>query len=382
MSRTGGTGGSGGATGIETAPAPERRGAPASGRQSHRRRGHPRGQRRRRWWVLVGLLLAVPLVALVSLYLGGQALAPADVTAALRGTGSDEASLVVQQLRLPRAVLGVVVGLALGGAGTLMQALTRNPLAEPGILGVNSGAAAAVVTGLALTAATGGSLRGVTGTLASLGFAFLGAGGASVLVLVLGGAFRKGTDPVRLVLAGAALSVVLGAYTSAVMLNQPQIFEAFVHWSVGSLQGRGFDVIWPVSAIVLPALLLACLLGRQLNALALGHELGRSLGADPRLVAWCGGGLVVLLAGAATAAAGPIAFVGLAAPLAVRSLLGPDYRWVLPLSALFAAVLVVVSDVVGRLVLPPSEVETSVIAALIGAPVFIALVRRRRWGRL
>jgi len=165
-------------------------------------------------------------------------------------------------------------------------------------------------------------------------------------------------------------------------LNQPKLFESFVHWSVGSLVGRGYDVILPTATVVLPAALAACVAGRWLNALALGPELGRSLGADPRKLAVVGGALAVLLCGGATAAAGPIAFVGLAAPLAIRSLVGPDYRWVVPLSALAAAIIVVVSDVIGRVILPPSEVDTAVVAALLGSPVFIALVRRREWARL
>lgn len=378
---------------VSHAPARERRGVSASGPRGGRRhevdheapnapaQQRKRAFRRRVLWAGT-LALAVPLVALGSVYVGAQNLPPAEVTATLLGHGSGDTALLVQELRVPRALLGVVVGLALGAAGALMQALTRNPLAEPGILGVNAGAAAAVVTGLAFSSLLGLGLSGVTGTYVSMAFAFCGAAAASFLVLVLGGAFSKGTDPIRLTLAGAALSVVLGAYTSAMTLNQPQLFEAFVHWAVGSLQGRGYDVVWPVASVALPALVLACLSGRWLNALALGSEMGKTLGANPRRLALGGGALIVCLAGAATAGAGPISFVGLAAPLVVRSLVGPDYRWVVPLSACVAAIIVVCADVVGRLILPPSEVETAVVASLVGAPVFIALVRRRRWARL
>lgn len=339
-------------------------------------------RRRGRLTLLIVLLVAVPVVGVGSVFVGAQPLPPGDVLAALLGHGRGDAALFVTELRVPRAVLGVVVGLGLGAAGTLMQALTRNPLAEPGLLGINSGAAAAVVTGLVFSSTLGLAPGGVGGTYLSFGFAFVGAAAASALVFFLGGAFRTGTDPVRLVLAGAALSVVLTAYTQAMTLNRPRLFEAFVHWSVGSLQGRGYDVIWPTVSVVVPAAVLACLAGRWLNALSLGSDLGRSLGADPRRLALVGGALAVLLAGAATAAAGPIAFVGLAAPLAIRSMVGPDYRWVMPLAALAAAVIVVIADVIGRVILPPSEVETAVVAALLGAPVFIAMVRRRQWARL
>jgi ABC-type Fe3+-siderophore transport system permease subunit len=374
------------------APAPARRGVPASAAGPHTAgRGgsaalpgggvaRSRAARRRVLWA-IGLVVAVIIAAIGSVFVGAQALAPADVVDALLGRGG-EAALFVHELRVPRALLGVVVGLALGAAGALMQALTRNPLAEPGLLGVNAGAAAAVVTGLAFGGALGLRATGIAGSYVTMALAFVGAAAASALVLLVGGATSKGTDPVRLTLAGAALTVVLGAYTNAMTLNQPQLFEDFVHWSVGSLQGRGYESLWPVASVVLPALVVACLSGRWLNALALGPEMGRALGADPRRLAVAGGALVVALAGAATAGAGPIAFVGLAAPLVVRGLVGPDYRWVVPLSACVAAVVVLVADVIGRVVMPPSEVETAVVAALLGAPVFIAVVRRRRMARL
>lgn len=340
---------------------------------------------RRRWsrrGVTVTLAVAVPLLAFATLFVGGQTLSPADVMSALAGDGHPETVLVVRELRAPRALLGILVGLGLGVAGTLMQALTRNPLAEPGILGINAGAAAAVVTGMMAGSVAGAPVTGAAGTYLSFVYAFAGAAAASLVVLVLGGAFREGTDPVRLTLAGAACAIVLGAYTHAMTLNQPDLFQAFVHWGVGSLQGRGMDVVWPAATIILPAAVVACLAGRRLNALALGSEMGRALGADPRRLAVVGGVLVVALAGGATAAAGPISFVGLAAPLAVRAMVGPDYRWVVPLSALTAAIIVLFADALGRVVTPPLEVETGVVAALIGAPVFIAMVRRRRWARL
>ena len=333
--------------------------------------------------VLAGLVITLIGFAILSLFVGAQALPPAQVFGAIVGADvPTEVALLVLELRVPRTILGILVGVCLDVAGTLMQALTRNPLAEPGILGVNAGASAAVVTGVALTSVGGVAFAGVTATVVSVVFAFVGAAAASVLVLLLGGAFRSGTDPVRLTLAGAALSIVLGAYTNAILLNFPTIFQSFKHWAVGSLQGRGYDVILPIAAIAVPAALAACLCGPWLNALALGTEMGRALGANPRRLGLIGGVLVVLLAGSATAAAGPIAFVGLAAPLAVRALVGPDYRWVLPLSALSAAIIVVGADMIGRVLMNPAEVETAVIASLIGAPVFIALVRRRRWARL
>ncbi|MFF2372239.1 FecCD family ABC transporter permease [Agromyces sp. NPDC058110] len=327
----------------------------------------------------VGVALLAALMV-VSVLVGSRAIEPDAVwDAILAPDPSDDRHLVVTELRIPRTLLAVLVGAGLGVAGTVMQALTRNPLAEPGILGVNAGAAAAAVTGIALTgSAFGGSL----GPFGTMGFAFVGAAVASVLVAALGGLFAKGADPIRLTLAGAALSVALGAYTNVLLINFPEVFDTFRHWAVGSVQGRGGDLVLPAALVIVPTVVIACLLGPSFNAIAMGRELGRSLGADPRRVLWAGAAFVVLLAGSATAVAGPIAFVGLAAPLGVRLVVGPDYRWILPLSALAAAVLVLGSDILGRVLVPGAEVETSIVTALIGAPIFIALARRRRLMRL
>jgi ABC-type Fe3+-siderophore transport system permease subunit len=323
----------------------------------------------------VGLVL-VAVLAVLSVFVGSRAVDPATVWAAVTAFDpGDDRHLVVTELRIPRTVLALLVGAALGVAGTIMQALTRNPLAEPGILGVNAGAAAAAATGIAVTG-------GVLGTAGTFAFSFVGAAAASLAVAALGGLFSQGTDPVRLTLAGAALAVTLGAYTSAILLNYPSVFDTFRHWAVGSVQGRDGSLVLPAAGLIVPTVLIAALLGTRLNALALGRDMGRALGADPTRVLWVGAAIVVVLAGSATAIAGPIAFVGLTAPLGVRLLVGPDYRWILPLSAVAATVLVLAADILGRLLLPPTEVETSIVTALIGAPVFILLARRRRLMRL
>lgn len=337
------------------------------------RRGVPRP-------ALVGALLggglALTALAVVSVAVGGRALSPTEVWQAVTDFDpTNGAHLVVSELRLPRTALAILVGAALGVTGTIMQALTRNPLAEPGILGVNAGAAAATATGIALAG-------GAVGTSGLFGLSFAGAAAASVAVAALGGIFGRGADPVRLTLAGIALSVTLSAYTQALLINFPEVFDTFRHWAVGSVQGRDSTLVLPATLVIVPAVLLAALLGRQLNASALGADVSRSLGADPRRALWLGALLVVVLAGSATAVAGPIAFVGLTAPLAVRLLVGPDYRWILPLSAVYAAVLVLGADIVGRVLLPPAELETSIVCALVGAPVFILLARRRRLMRL
>ncbi|WP_051191701.1 FecCD family ABC transporter permease [Microbacterium luticocti] len=324
---------------------------------------------------ITGLAL-LAACAVLSLLVGSRDIPPALVWQALVAPdATDTAHLVVTELRVPRTVLAVTVGAALGVAGCIMQALTRNPLAEPGILGVNAGAAAAAATGIAAT----GGLWGTTGSFL---FSFGGAAAASVIVAALGGVFGRGADPVRLTLAGAALAVTLGAYTNALLLNYPGVFDTFRHWAVGSVQGRGPDLIAPALALTVPAILVAVALGRSFNAVALGRDTATALGAAPQRVLVAGAVLVVLLAGTATAVAGPIGFVGLVAPLGVRLLVGPDYRRILPLSALAAAILVLGADVIGRVLLPPDELETSIVTALIGAPVFILLARRRRLMRL
>ncbi|NYG98987.1 iron complex transport system permease protein [Schumannella luteola] len=324
------------------------------------------------------LLIGMPVLALLGcagILIGSRIIDPGTAWQALTAFDpGDDAQLIVRELRVPRTLLAMLVGAALGAAGAIMQALTRNPLAEPGLLGINAGAGAAAATGIGL---------GFTvGAFGHVLFAFAGAAIAAVLVAALGGAFGGGTDPVRLTLSGAALSVVLGAYTQALLINYPTVFEDFRFWVVGSLQGRDWELVPAAAAVIIPALLVALLLTRSLNAAALGSDLGRALGADLRRTWIVSAVIVIVLCGAATAAAGPIGFLGLVAPLAARQLAGPDYRWIVPLSMIGAAALLTAADVVARIVTPPAETRTAILMALIGAPVFIAVVRRRRLVRL
>ena len=262
----------------------------------------------------------------------------------------DDRHLVVRELRLPRTLVALLAGAALGVAGALMQALTRNPLAEPGLLGINAGAALAVIVG--------GALFDLASMGQYLGCAFLGAGLAGIAVFLLGQARETGTNPVRLVLAGAGLSVMLASLTGIIVLNAPpEVFDRFRHWAAGSLSGSGF-------------------------ALLLGQEIGQALGVDLRLTWLLACLAVMLLAGAATALAGPIAFVGLVAPHLARLLAGPDQRWILSFSALIAAGLLLGADILGRLLAAPAEIAAGIVALLLGGPAFIVLVRRFRLSRL
>lgn len=324
--------------------------------------------------IACGVLVAL---AVIGLFVGSRSIPVADVWAAL-GAPADQLTddgLIVRVVRLPRAVLGIVVGLALGVAGALMQGLTRNPLAEPGILGVNAGAAAAVIAAMVWF--------GARSPIEHLAAAFVGAAAATALVYLLGGIARSTTDPVRLVLAGAGLAVVFSAFSRILLLSAPEdVYDSYRVWVTGSLQGRGWDVTLITAGVALAGLIAAWLLAPQLNAVSLGDELGRALGVNRTLTWSIAGAALFALAGAATAAAGPIAFIGLAAPNIARLIVGPDYRWLIPASAVGAALLVTLADVVGRVIVPPGEIEVGVMAAVIGAPVFIALVRRQRMARL
>lgn len=330
--------------------------------------------RRFRGWALALPLLV--LLALVSLALGSRPIPPAETWAALTEFDpTQNTHLLVRELRLPRTLLAVTVGAALGLAGALMQALTRNPLAEPGLLGVNAGAAFAVAVGLGyFNANTPGQY---------MWFGFAGAAVASVVVYLLGRAHDAGTNPVRLVLAGAGLSVMLGAATSIILIASPEeTLTAYASWATGSLQGRGYDVLPWVTGACAAATAAALPTSRSLDSLSLGADLGRTLGVKVRSTWILGTGAILLLAGAATAAAGPIAFLGLAAPHVARLIVGPNHRRLLPFSMLLGALLLLAADVAGRVIAAPSEIGAGVMSALVGAPFFIALARRRKLAKL
>jgi iron complex transport system permease protein len=315
-------------------------------------------------------VLMLAFAALLSLAVGARSIPLGEVVEALRHGGASENATIVTEIRVPRTLLGLVVGVALGLAGALMQALTRNPLADPGLLGINAGAAAAVVIAI--------GLLGVTGTTAYVWFAFLGAALAAVAVYAVGSAGRGGPTPVRLALAGTALSAALTAVIYGVTLTDERLLQQYNLWSIGALGGRGRTELEAVVPFIAAGALAALLLARPLNALALGDDPARSLGAHVGRTRLSGAVAITLLCGAATAAAGPIWFLGLAVPHAARAICGPDQRWVLAYSAVLGAVLLLVADVIGRIVVRPSELQAGLMLAWVGAPLFIALVRRKR----
>lgn len=325
--------------------------------------------RRRRAVGLVGAVVALAVAATLSVAVGSNALSPAEVWHALIAPSGTLTDQVVLDLRVPRTVAAVVVGVALGLAGALIQAFTRNPLGDPGILGVDAGAALFVAIGVVL---------GAVSAVQFLPWAFGGALLVTVMVTVIGGSGRGGPDPARLTLAGVALGAVLLGVTSAMMLLNPVTFARLRGWTAGSFVERGWDVILPVLPFVGAGVVVALTCARSLNALALGDELATALGS--RLVRTRVLSIVAItvLAGSATAIAGPVAFVGLMAPHIARWIVGPDQRWILPYTMVIAPIVLLLSDVIGRVVLWPSEVPVGIVTAFVGAPVLIALVRRTR----
>ncbi|WP_374103692.1 FecCD family ABC transporter permease [Streptomyces sp. ISL-86] len=322
-----------------------------------------------------GLLAALALLAVIavaSIAVGAKQVPLDQVWHGLfhyAGTSSD---VVVRDLRVPRTILGVMVGLGLGLSGAVMQALTRNPLAEPGILGVNAGAAAAVVSAV--------SFLGATSLSEFVWWAFLGAAVVSVLVYVLGGS--RSATPVRLALAGTAASAALVGYINAVQLMDSKALEKLRFWTVGSLASATMDTVTQVAPFLAVGAVIALALGRPLNAMAMGDDTARALGANLTRTRIGAMAAVTLLCGAATAACGPIVFVGLMIPHLVRFFTGPDMRWVLVYSAVLSPVLLLGADVVGRVVTRPAELQVGIVTALIGGPVFIYLVRRKRMAQL
>ncbi|MEO1062815.1 MAG: iron ABC transporter permease [Actinomycetota bacterium] len=321
------------------------------------------------------LLVAVGAGMLVSLAVGTKSIAWETVLDAFTAYDTSLTDhLIVRELRLPRTSLGVAVGLALGAAGALMQGVTRNPLAGPGILGVNAGAAFAVVTGI--------WWLDTSNVVVLAWFAFAGAAVSSILVYVLGTVGRGGATPVRLALAGAALSALLGAWTSAVVILDQGSLDAFRFWAVGSLEGRTDELTWQVAPIIVVGLVVAFGLASQLNAIALGDDTARALGTRIRATRALSLVAITLLCGGAVAVAGPIGFVGLVVPHVARAWFGPDQRWLLPASALIGAALLLSCDTLGRIVARPAEIQVGIMTAAIGGPVFIFLVRRSRLAQL
>lgn len=319
-------------------------------------------------WLLVALVV-LAAVAVASVAFGVRAVGWTDILAGIVGGDEDIAQAAVSK-RVPRTVLAMVVGAALGLAGAVMQGVTRNPLADPGILGVTTGASLFVVTGIAFF--------GLASPAAFIWVAVLGAAVSAVFVYAVGSLGRGGATPLKLALAGAASSAAFSSLISAILLPRIDVMNSFRFWQIGGVGGGSFAKIEQVLPFLAVGTLVCVATARGLNSLALGDDVASGLGvhvARTRLLAAAG---AILLCGAATAVAGPIAFVGLAVPHLCRLLVGVDHRWLLPFSALVGAALLTTADIVGRLVADPGEVDVGIVMALVGAPIFISIVRRQK----
>jgi iron complex transport system permease protein len=318
---------------------------------------------------LILALVALLVLLVLSVTIGSTAIPPSVVWDALFHPSVDIDQFAIRDYRLPRTVVGLVIGVALGLAGALIQALTRNPLADPGILGVHDGASFAV------TVAVG--VLGVRDIQGYLWFAFAGALVVTLMVLALGST-RRGRSPVVMVLAGVCVGAVLGGAREALQLTNPDAFDAMRSWNAGSIVGRPLDLLWALLPFFAVALVLAFVVSGPLNAMALGDELAVAQGvrlARTRVLAIIA---LTLLAGGATAIAGPIGFVGLMVPHVARWIVGPHQRWIFAYSVLLAPILLLASDILGRFVMHPSEIPVGIVTAFVGAPVLVALVRRRK----
>lgn len=359
---TGDAGASGGhpSPGSETSAAADHTAAPVRLALSGPRPG---------WFALCLVLLL--LAALLSLLIGSRTIDPqTSLTALFGGRGEDPDSQVIWDLRVPRTLLGIAVGAALAVAGALIQALTRNPLADPGILGVNAGAAFAVVLGtLALGAIT------IAG---SIWWALIGAGVTTAAVYFLSFSGRgRGADPATLVLGGMALGAVLQGISTGLSLVFPEVFNGMRVWTTGHLSDRPLGMMAPVLPFLALGLVIAALTAGALNALALGDDAAKALGVPVTAVRVGVIVAVTLLCGTATALAGPVGFVGLMIPHVVRWCFGVDQRWILAFSVVLGPVLLLGADIVGRVILPGSEIPAGLITAVLGAPLLIVLARRK-----
>ncbi|MCO5219231.1 MAG: iron ABC transporter permease [Thermomicrobiales bacterium] len=323
--------------------------------------------------MFIGLLVLAGLAALLSLFslrFGSLPVTTREAwDAVFRYNVDSYEQTIVREMRVPRTIIAFFIGGGLAVAGTVMQGVTRNPLGDPSILGVSAGASFGVTTAI--------FLFGISTPAQFVWFAFPGAAVASIVVYSIASVGRGGPTPVRLALAGVVMSSLLGAWTSALLLMSEQTLDLVRFWSVGSVAGRNLSVLWTMMPFILPATLACLLMGHQLNVLSMGEESARALGMNTQRVRMISSGLVVILTGASVAVAGPIGFVGLATPHIVRSIVGADYRWILPYSFFTGAALLTTADTVGRVIARPSEIQVGVVMAFVGAPFLIALARRR-----
>ncbi len=345
--------------------------APAELPQETRPRGRHWGRHGARRVVGLGLLVvALAGVCFVSITLGSRSITLMTIWDAFTSHDPTSASqTVVREMRVPRTLLGLSAGAALGLSGAILQGVTRNPLAEPGIMGINTGAAAFIVFGI--------MVLGTQQLSTYIWFGFLGAAVATVMVYTIASFGREGATPVKLALAGAAVTAAFYSLTNAIVMTNVEALNELRFWQVGSLAGRYLPVFWQTMPFIVIGVVVALGTGRALNGLALGEDVAVALGQRVRLTRAVMFVTVAILCGAATAACGPIVFIGLVVPHLARMLCGPDYRWILAYSLVLTPMVLLIADIIGRVVVSPSELQVGVVLGVLGAPAFVALVRYR-----
>lgn len=320
--------------------------------------------------IIVFSILFTMLCGMLSLATGSRYIPVSDVLSALTGTNGDAFTVSVVQARIPRMVFGIIAGGALGVSGALMQSITRNPIADPSILGVNTGASLFVVCGIAFF--------NINLPYQYIWLALMGSGATAVFVYAIASIGSGEITPIKLALSGAATSMALASLVSTVMLPKSQVMDDFRFWQVGSISGTGWSDILIIAPYLLAGFIISILLIPSLNSLALGDEIATGLGVNTKLTKGMGALAGVLLCGATTALAGPIGFVGLMIPHLIRILFGPDLKYILPMSAVGGACLLTISDTIGRVLGSPGELEVGIVTAFLGAPFFIMIVRKRK----
>jgi len=315
-------------------------------------------------------LALLSIMAIFSISLGAKSIAFTKVIDVLLGNDPDslEAAIILQ--RIPRTVFGILAGGALGISGALMQSITRNPIADPSILGVNTGASLFVVAGIAFF--------NITVAYQYIWLAIIGAGVTAVFVYSVASMGKDGATPLKLALSGSAVSIVLGSLVSTIMLPNNRVMEAFRFWQVGSIGSATWESIMLISPFLIVGFIISMFISGYLNNLALGDEAATALGTNVVMTRTIGALSSVLLCGATTALAGPIGFVGLIIPHIIRLIFGSEMSKMLPLSFLGSAILMLVSDIIGRVISLPGETEVGIVTAVIGAPVFILAIRKGR----
>lgn len=320
--------------------------------------------------LLIGSLFILSLCVLASLSLGARFISFNEVISTLIHSKKETLNEMVVHERIPRTIFGIIAGAALGVSGALMQAITRNPIADPSVLGVNTGASLFVVCGIAFFH--------IGSADQYIWFALLGAAVTSIFVYGIGSMGHGGATPIKLALAGAATSAALSSVVSAIILPRTEVMNAFRFWQVGSISGATWEGIWTVLPFLIVGLIIGVMTSPALDALALGDDVATSLGIRTGVVRLIGALAGVLLCGATTALAGPIGFIGLMVPHTMRLICGPNLRIIIPMSAIGGAILLTISDVLGRLIGSPSELEAGIVTAFLGAPILIIIAMRAK----